>query len=76
MTFLEQFFLFSLLGLVFIGGIISIYPSIKRGVDGKINFYLSNFIVGVVLIIFSTMATYGLAEDFYKCEILRIPNCD
>jgi hypothetical protein len=70
-TGFEQILILVLLALVFIGGVISLYPVIK---DRR--FMVANILVAVLFVGFSIMAGYGLGKDVYHCDILQIPNCD
>ena len=67
----EQIFILGLLSLVFIGGVVSLYPAMKAR-----RLMVLNVVVGVLLVGFSVVAGYGLGSDVYHCDILRIPNCD
>lgn len=70
-TAYEQILILSLIFLVFIGGLVSLYPVIKN-----CRFMVLNIIVAILFIGFSFLGGYGLAKDFYHCDILQIPNCD
>ncbi len=67
----EQIVIFSLLFLVFIGGIVSLYPAIKTR-----RLMVPNILLGVLFTGFAILAGWGLGVDVYHCDILRIPNCD
>ncbi len=70
-TTYEQILILALIFLVFIGGIVSLYPVIKNR-----RLLVLNILVAVLFIGFSILAGYGLGKDFYHCDILQIPNCD
>ncbi len=67
----EQILILGLLFLVFIGGVISLYPAIKTG-----RLMVFNIVIGLLFVGFSVLAGYGLGVDVYHCDILQIPNCD
>ncbi len=67
----EQYLILGLIVLVFVGGVVSLYPVIKER-----RILILNMLLAVLLIGFSCAAGYGLAEDFYNCNVLQIPNCD
>lgn len=67
----EQLLVLMLMALVGIGGLVSLWPILK---DRRL--YIINAVVGLALLAFALLAGYGLGYDFYKCDILKIPNCD
>lgn len=66
-----QAFILGLVFLVFVGGLISLYPVIKTR-----RLLVLNLLVAILFIGFSYLGGYGLAKDIYHCDILQIPNCD
>ncbi len=66
-----QVFILGLLALVFVGGIVALYPVITTR-----RLLILNIVVGLVLVGFATVAGYGLGKDVYHCDVLKIPNCD
>mgnify|MGYP001559473498 FL=1 len=70
-TGFEQTLILTLLVLVLVGGLISLYPAIKNR-----HFMVFNILIAVLFIGFSVFAGYGLGKDIYHCDILQIPNCD
>ncbi len=66
----EHFLVLALIALVGVGGVVTLLP-ILRG-----RLYIVNAIVGVAFVAFALFGGYGLGYDFYKCDILKIPNCD
>lgn len=70
-TSFEQHLVLALIALVGVGGVVALLPILK---DRRI--YAVNAIVGVVFVAFALHAGYGIGYDFYKCDILQIPNCD
>lgn len=71
MTSYEQIIILSLIALVGVGGLVALLPLFK---DRRI--YVANAIVGALLIAFTVTLGYELGKDFYRCDILNIPNCD
>jgi hypothetical protein len=70
-TSFEQHLVLALIALVGVGGLIALLPILK---DRRI--YVVNAVVGVTFVAFALHAGYGIGYDFYKCDILQIPNCD
>jgi len=70
-TSFEQRLVLALIALVGVGGVVALLPILR---DRR--FYALNAIVGVVFLGFAIHAGYGIGYDFYKCDILKIPNCD
>lgn len=70
-TRFEQHLVLALIALVGVGGAVSLVPILK---DRRV--YAVNALVGVVFVAFALHAGYGIGYDFYKCDILQIPNCD
>lgn len=70
-TSFEQHLVLALIALVGVGGLVALLPILK---DGRI--YIVNAIIGVAFVAFALHAGYGIGYDFYKCDILQIPNCD
>ncbi|MBC7836632.1 hypothetical protein H7X87_02530 [Acetobacteraceae bacterium] len=70
-TSFELQLVLALIMLVGVGGLVALVPMLK---DKRI--YIVNAIVGIALLAFASFGGYGLGYDFYKCDILKIPNCD
>lgn len=67
----EQVLILGLIFLIFIGGLVSLYPVIKNRY-----FLFFNILIALIFICSSVMLGYALGKDFYHCNILQIPNCD
>lgn len=67
----EHLLVLILIALVGVGGFVCLLPLVKER-----RLYIVNMIVGVAFISFAFFGGYGLGYDFYKCDILKIPNCD
>lgn len=67
----EQILILFLIFLIFIGGLVSLYPVIKNR-----RFLVFNILIALIFISSSVMLGYALGKDFYHCNILQIPNCD
>jgi hypothetical protein len=63
--------IFILLLLVPIGGVITLMPMFQQR-----KIFLLNLLVGLFMISVFAMFVYGMGHDMYKCDILKIPNCD
>lgn len=67
----EEFVVLALIALMGVGGVVALLPILKER-----RLYIVNAIVGVVFIAFTLFVGYSLGYDFYKCDIIQIPNCD
>ena len=67
----EHLLVLILIALVGVGGLVSLFPIVKER-----RVFIVNAIVGAAFLAFAFFAGYGLGYDFYKCDILQIPNCD
>lgn len=67
----EHLLVLVLIALVGIGGVVALLPILRER-----RLYIVNAIVGVAFVAFALFGGYGLGYDFYKCDILHIPNCD
>ena len=56
--------------------VVSAWPMVRRGADGRRHVYAANLaVVGVVAIL--VVLTWGaLAEEVVRCDVMGIPNCD
>lgn len=70
-TSYEHALVLGLIALVGVGGIVALIPMVRER-----RLYVINAIVGVAFVAFAVSAGYGIGYDFYKCDILKIPNCD
>lgn len=70
-TSYEQMLVLALIALVGVGGVVALLPLLT---DKRL--YIVNIIVGVVFVAFAIFAGYGIGIDVYRCDILKIPNCD
>ncbi|HSV86106.1 MAG TPA: hypothetical protein VLH85_05995 [Levilinea sp.] len=71
----------ALLGLLFIlpfpaGAFVAARPLFQKGTGGKRKFYLVNGVTAVLLLIVFTLLVIELGTEFYRCDVLLIPNCD
>lgn len=56
---------------------VTIRPMLRRdNTCGKHPIYILNILLGALILGFTIFVGQGLAEDFIKCDILKIPNCD
>lgn len=68
--------LFIVLLLIPVGSFITIRPIFQKGTQGTRKFYLVNVLLAAFLLIVFIMLSIGLGSDFYRCDVLQIPNCD
>ena len=57
------------------GALISVRPLLQPG-GGKRTFYLVNIFLSVLLVAVFVLIVGALLEEIYRCNLLRIPNCD
>jgi len=72
----EYVLLFTVLLLIPVGAFLAARPLIQKGPDGKRRFYAVNAILATLLCVVFVVLFVGLGSDIYRCDILRIPNCD
>lgn len=58
-----------------IGAFVAIKPMLKTS-NGKRKFYLLNTILALIMISLFIFVFFPLLEDTYRCDVLKIPNCD
>lgn len=59
-----------------IGAFIALRPMFQKTPDGQRRFLIGNSLVALTLLAFFLVVFSALGEEFYRCEILHIPNCD
>jgi hypothetical protein len=72
----EYVLLFAVLLLLPLGALIALRPMLIRGTDGVRRFCLMNGAVAALLLAAFVAISIGLGSDIYRCDVLRIPNCD
>jgi hypothetical protein len=73
---LEYVLLPVLLLLILAGSFIAARPMLLPGADGRRKFYAVNGVVSALLFVVFAVLAVALASEIYRCDILRIPNCD
>ncbi len=70
--------IFPLMLLLFlpVGALVAIHPMLFSGKDGVRKMPILNTILSVLVLAMFLFIFIGLAEDIYKCQMLKIPNCD
>jgi len=58
-----------------VGAFIALQPVLKKS-NGKRKFYFINITLASILIIIFLFLFFALAGDTYRCDVLKIPNCD
>lgn len=72
----NPFFPLLLLVLFPVGAAIAALPMLPRKTGAKSRFILTNFVITFLLLgSFSVLST-ALGWELYRCEVLRIPQCD
>lgn len=59
-----------------LGAFIIIRPMLQKGTDGKRKLYFVNAMLAVLLLLVFVVLAVALGSDIYRCDILKIPNCD
>lgn len=73
---LEYVLLFIGVLLIPVGAFLTARPLFQKGAGGRRRFYAVNAILATLLCIGFVVLCVGLGSDIYRCDILRIPNCD
>lgn len=58
------------------GALVALSPMRRRGADGTRRFYLLNGVIAAVLLIAFAVLSIALGSEIYRCDVLKIPNCD
>ena len=58
------------------GAYIAARPMFQKTADGKVKLYLVNGIIALSLLLAFILLVSGILSEFYRCDILLIPNCD
>ncbi len=58
-----------------VGAFIALWPMLKPS-DGKRKFYLINTVLAAIMLFLFLFVFFPLLGDTYRCDILKIPNCD
>jgi hypothetical protein len=72
----EYVLLLVVLLLLPIGAFIALRPLLRKGTDGKRRFYFVNGATAVILLIVFAVLSTALGSEIYRCDILKLPNCD
>ncbi len=72
----EYLLLATVLGCLPAGAIIAARPLLRQGVDGRRRLYLLNGLVAAAMLALFLFLVIGLGAELYRCEVLRIANCD
>jgi hypothetical protein len=72
----EYVLLFVVVLLIPVGAFVAARPLLQKGADGKRRFHVVNAILATLLCMFFVALSVGWGSDIYRCDILRIPNCD
>jgi hypothetical protein len=72
----EYVLLAVVLVLIPIGAFVAARPMLQRGPDGRRRFYLLNAVLATLLSAAFVTLVAGLGSEIYRCDVLRVPNCD
>lgn len=73
---LEYILLHVIILLIPVGASMALVPALQKGANGKRKLYPLNIIIAVALFTFFIFLAIGLGSDIYRCDILKVPNCD
>jgi hypothetical protein len=59
-----------------IGTYIAVRPALQKGPDGKRAMHVVNIAVAAIILAIFLVLFYALGEEAYRCDVLKIPNCD
>jgi hypothetical protein len=65
-----------LLFLFPVGAFIAMRPMIQKETQGQRTFYPVNILIAVILLVTFFILFSALGNELYRCEVLKIPNCD
>ena len=72
----EYVLLVMVLILMPVGAFLAARPMREIGANGKRRFYAVNAVLATLLCIMFVVLSVALGSDIYRCDVLRIPNCD
>lgn len=72
----EYVLLFIVLGCLPVGAWIAARPLFDKTPDGTRRIYVLNALVAVFMVAVFVVLSAGLGADIYRCDVLKIPNCD
>ncbi len=73
---LEYVLLPIVLFLLPVGAFIAVRPMLRKEVGEKRKFYFVNGTLAALLLVVFILISVAFGSEIYRCEILRIPNCD
>lgn len=59
-----------------VGAYIATAPMLQKAPGAKRKVYVINSVIAVVIVAIFLVLFYALGEEVYRCEVLKIPNCD
>jgi hypothetical protein len=59
-----------------LGAVIAARPLFESNTDRKPAVYLVNGVLAALMLIVFVALLAALGTDIYRCDVLRIPNCD
>ena len=72
----EYVLLMMVLILMPVGAFVAARPMREIGADGERRFYAVNTVLATLLCIMFVVLSVALGSDIYRCDVLRISNCD
>jgi hypothetical protein len=59
-----------------VGAFVAAFPMMQKSANGKRKFYLVNAVIALILLVVFLVIFSALGQEFYECDMLKIPNCD
>jgi hypothetical protein len=75
-SILEYLLLLVTLACLPIGAIISMGPMFTKDAHGKRQIYVINAFLAIIMLGGFGLLLTTLGTEIYRCDVLRIPNCD
>ena len=72
----EYVLLAVVLGFIAVGAFIAARPLFERRAAPSPRTYILNGAVGALMLAVFLILSVGLGSEIYRCDVLRIPNCD
>lgn len=59
-----------------VGAFVAIRPMLKKRTGEKTSMYIANITIASIIMIIFLVLFVAFGEELYRCDVLRIPNCD
>lgn len=72
----EYVLLVVVLTMLPVGAFIAARPMVEGWLDGTRRVYALNVVVATFLLVIFFAVSAALGDEIYRCDVLRVPNCD